>query len=121
MIGTSLSAAKAHKPARAISIQLSRQSVKQISLTRNAMILLAIVMLGAALATHARAAEGSGNGAGLNAGLQGGHIRGGFDAPVFDRAPSMPAPAFNQSEPFTVPQSPEAPVSPASPGSVFGN
>jgi hypothetical protein len=38
----------------------------------------------------------------------------------FDRA-SLPPPLFNQSNPYTVPQSPEKPVSPASPGSVFGD
>jgi hypothetical protein len=53
------------------------------------------------------------------------HIGGGFHSPVFDSAPppvfNNPAPVFNPSESFTVPESPEKPVSPASPGSVFGN
>jgi hypothetical protein len=37
-----------------------------------------------------------------------------------DRVPSMPAPIFNPSSPYTVPQARETPVSPASPGSIFG-
>jgi hypothetical protein len=41
--------------------------------------------------------------------------------PLLDSAPSMPAPNFNPSTPYTVPQSRETPVSPASPGSVFGS
>jgi hypothetical protein len=42
-------------------------------------------------------------------------------SPLLDRAPLMPPPAFNPSNPYTVPQLREAPVSPASPGSVFGS
>ena len=40
--------------------------------------------------------------------------------PWLDRVPSMPAPIFNPSSPYTVPQARETPVSPASPGSIFG-
>ncbi len=55
----------------------------------------------------------------------GGHVPGanrGFSgpSPLMDGASSMPAPTFNPSIPYTVPQSPETPVSPGSPGSVFG-
>ena len=39
--------------------------------------------------------------------------------PLPDRAPVMPPPVFNPSNPYAVPQSRETPVSPASPGSVF--
>jgi hypothetical protein len=47
--------------------------------------------------------------------------RGAFaPAPLPNSAPSTPAPTFNPSVPYTVPQSPETPVSPGSPGSVFG-
>ncbi len=52
----------------------------------------------------------------------GGHAAGanrGFSAPLMS-VPSAPAPTFNPSVPYTVPQTPETPVSPGSPGSVFG-
>ena len=91
---------------------------------RNAMILLSIVMLGTAMATHAFAAGrmgGMGGGLGLGGGFHGGHMSHGFQPPVLNEAPAMPAPTFNPSESYTLPQSPETPVSPASPGSVFGN
>jgi hypothetical protein len=56
-------------------------------------------------------------------GIAGGHvlgaIRGLAGPPMLDGAPSI-QPRFNQSIPYTVPQSPETPVSPGSPGSVFG-
>jgi hypothetical protein len=56
-------------------------------------------------------------------GIAGGHalgaIRGLAGPPMLDGAPSI-QPQFNQSVPYTVPQSPETPVSPGSPGSVFG-
>jgi hypothetical protein len=48
-----------------------------------------------------------------------GAMRGRSAPPLLDGAPSM-QPHFNQSIPYTVPQSPETPVSPGSPGSVFG-
>jgi hypothetical protein len=54
-----------------------------------------------------------------------GHVGRGFNSPAFNGAPppviNTPAPVFNPSEPYTVPESRESPVSPASPGSVFGN
>jgi hypothetical protein len=85
------------------------------------MILLAIVMLGTAVATHAFAAGRMGGGLGLDSGFGGGHMSDGFAPPIVNEAPSMPAPTFNPSDSYTVPQSPEMPVSPGSPGSVFGN
>jgi hypothetical protein len=91
---------------------------------RKVMVLLAIVMLGTAMATHAFAAGhvgGMGGGLGLGGGFHGGHMSHGFQPPILDEAPAMPAPTFNPSESYTLPQSPETPVSPASPGSVFGN
>jgi hypothetical protein len=48
-----------------------------------------------------------------------GAMRGRSAPPLLDGGPSM-QPHFNQSIPYTVPQSPETPVSPGSPGSVFG-
>jgi len=111
----------ANRRGKAIAIQLCNEDVRQTSRTRNAMILLAIVMLGTAVATHAFAAGRMGGGLGLDSGFRGGHMSHGFQPPILDEAPTMPAPTFNPSDPYTVPQSPETPVSPASPGSVFGN
>lgn len=108
---------------KAISIALRNQEVQQTSRLRNAMVLLAIIAFGTAMATHAHAAKGIGNaGSGFHSThMPGSHIQGGFGGPILDGAPSMPAPTFNPSDPYTVPQSPEMPVSPASPGSIFGN
>jgi hypothetical protein len=108
---------------KAIAITLRNQDVQQTSHIRNAMVLLAIIALGTAMATHAHAAEGIGNASGGFHGthMPGSHMHGGFGGPFLDGAPSMPAPTFNPSDPYTVPQSPEMPVSPASPGSVFGD
>lgn len=104
---------------KAVAIQLSYEDVRQEFRMHNAMILLAIVMLGTGLATHAFAAGRVGSG--LNGGDRGGHMSHGFQPPILNQAPTMPAPTFNPSDSYTVPQSPETPVSPASPGSVFGN
>jgi hypothetical protein len=108
---------------KAIAIALRNQEVQQTSRLRNAMVLLAIIAFGTAMAAHAHAAERVGNASGGFHGTHtlGSHMQGGFGGPILDGAPSMPAPTFNSSEPYTVPQSPEMPVSPASPGSVFGN
>jgi hypothetical protein len=109
---------------KAVAIQLGNEDLRQTSRMRNAMILLSIVMLGTAMATHAFAAGrmgGMGDGLGLGGGFHGGHMSHGFRPPVLNEAPAMPAPTFNPSESYTLPQSPETPVSPASPGSVFGN
>ena len=111
----------ANRRGKAIAIQLRNEDLRQTSRTRNAMILLALVMLGTAVATHALAAGRMGGGLGLDSGFRGGHTSHGFQPPILDEAPTMPAPTFNPSDPYTVPQSPETPVSPASPGSVFGN
>jgi hypothetical protein len=94
------------------------QSIKQRSLSRNTMIVLAAVMLTAAAATDALAAGRGGGGGG---GARGGHMSRGVGGPWLNNVPSLPAPIFNQSTPYTVPQLRETPVSPASPGSVFGN
>jgi hypothetical protein len=107
---------------RAVAIQLGNKDLRQTS--RNAMILLSIVILGTAMATHASAAEhmgGMGGGLGLGGGFHGGHMSHEFQPPVLNEGPAMSAPTFNPSQSYTLPQSPETPVSPASPGSVFGN
>jgi hypothetical protein len=90
------------------------QSIKQKLLSRNTMIVLAAVMLTAAAATDALAA-------GRGGGARSGHVGRGVGGPWLNNVPSPAAPIFNQSTPYTVPQSRETPVSPASPGSVFGN
>ena len=113
--------------ARAIAIEVNQGVEQRTFRTRKVMVLLAIAMLGTAMATHAFAAGhmggmgGMGGGLGLAGGFHGGHMGHGFQPPVLDEAPAMPAPRLNPSESFTLPQSPETPVSPASPGSVFGN
>jgi hypothetical protein len=94
------------------------QSIKQRSLSRNTMIVLAAVVLTAAAATDALAAGRGGGGGG---GARGGHMGRGVGGPWLNNVPSLPPPTFNPSTPYTVPQSRETPVSPASPGSVFGN
>ena len=105
--------------ARAIAIEVNQSVEQQSFRTRKVMVLLAVVMLGTAMATHAFAAGRMGGG--LGGGFHGGHMSHGFQPPVLDEAPAMPAPTFNPSESYTLPQSPENAVSPASPGSVFGN
>jgi hypothetical protein len=77
------------------------------------------IVLGTMAARGALAAERGLTNVPGGAGFQSNHI-GGFDRPAFDRAPAPLPPVFNQSNPYTAPQSPERPVSPASPGSVFG-
>jgi hypothetical protein len=105
--------------ARAIAIDFNQGGEQKTFRSRNVMILSAIVMLGAAMATNAFAAGRVGSG--LSGGFGGGHMSRGFAPPILDEPPTMPAPTFNPSDSYTVPQSPETPVSPASPGSVFGN
>jgi hypothetical protein len=83
------------------------------------LLLLAGIMFGAVVAKGALAAERGAASVPAGAGLQTNHI-GGLDRPL-DRGPAMPPPVFNQSNPYSVPQSPERPVSPGSPGSVFGD
>jgi hypothetical protein len=108
--------------ARAIAIEVNQGVEQQTFRTRKVMVLLAVAMLGTAMATHAFAAGRIGGmGGGFGGGFHGGHMSHGFQPPVLDEAPSMPAPTFNPSESYTLPQSPENAVSPASPGSVFGN
>jgi hypothetical protein len=106
---------------RAVAIALSTHNAQQPSRIRNAMMLLAIVALGSTMASHAFAAGRMGNGFGASSGFQGDHMRSGSQGSVIDEAPTMPAPTFNPSDPYTVPETPETPVSPASPGSVFGD
>ena len=108
--------------ARAIAIEVNQGVEQQTFRTRKVMVLLAIVMLGTAMATHAFAAGRMGGmGGGLGGGFHGGHMSHGFQPPILNEAPAMPAPTLNPSESYTLPQSSETPVSPASPGSVFGN
>jgi len=94
------------------------ERIKPRSPSRNTMIVLAAVMLMAAAATDALAA---GRGGGRGGGARSGHMGRGVGGPWLNNVPSLPAPIFNQSTPYTVPQLRETPVSPASPGSVFGN
>jgi hypothetical protein len=82
-------------------------------------LLLAGIVLGTVVAKGALTAERGLTNVPAGAGFQSNHM-GGFDRPL-DRAPVLPPPVINQSNPYTVPQSPERPVSPASPGSVFGD
>jgi hypothetical protein len=86
---------------------------KEMRHARNAMILLAIVVLGTILATHAWAAGRGPSGVYGN----GFHTYppAGFQGPVIT-VPAMQPPVFNPSIPYTVPQTPEVPVSPASHG-----
>jgi hypothetical protein len=107
--------------AQAIAIGFDKGIEQQTFRTRKVMVLLAVIMLGAAMATHAFAAGRMGGGLDLGGGFPGGHMSHEFQPPILDQTPTMPAPTFNPSEPNTVPQAPEVPVSPASPGSVFGN
>ena len=111
----------ANRRGKTVAIQLRNEDLRQTSRMRNAMILLVIVMVGASVATHAFAAGRMGGGLSLDGGFRGGHMSHGFQPPILNEAPRVPAPTFNPSDPYTVPQSPETPVSPASPGSVFGN
>jgi len=122
-VNTTTAKNRANRRATAIAVRFDHGVEQRNSRMRNATILLAIVMLGMTVATHAFAAGGMGGrmGGGMGDGLGGRHMSGGFHGSIIDQAPSMPAPTFNPSDPYTVPQSPESPVSPASPGSVFGN
>ena len=70
------------------------QSIKQRSLSRNTMIVLAAVMLTAAAATDALAAGRGGGGGG---GARSGHMGRGVGGPWLNNVPSLPAPIFNQS------------------------
>jgi hypothetical protein len=67
----------------------------------------------------------AGGGLGLNGEFGGVRAASGFHSSAFVSAPppviNTPAPVFNPSGSYTVPESRETPVSPASPGSVFGN
>ena|SRR6516164_164674 len=102
--------------ARAIAIEFNQGVEQQTFRMRKVMLLLAIIILGTAMATGRM-----GGGFGQGGGFRGDHMSHGFAPPILDEAPTMPAPTFNPSDSYTVPQAPEAPVSPASPGSVFGN
>src|SRR5258705_101080 len=102
------------KEAKEITTRTLDRSESEIFRTHKAMILLANVGLGMAMAAQAL---GAGLGAtGPTVAHPGGGNQGGqfaFPAQRIERVPSMP-PVFNQSTPYTVPQSPERPVSPAS-------
>jgi hypothetical protein len=96
------------------------QNIKQRSIGRAAIIVLAAITLSTPVATGALAA-GRGGESGTGA-VGEGEFRGGYiGAPLPESVPQMPPPVFNPSSPYTLPESPEVPVSPASPGSVFGN
>jgi hypothetical protein len=67
----------------------------------------------------------AGGGLGLNGEFGGVRAASGFHSSAFVSAQppvfNTPAPVFNPSQSYTLPESRETPVSPASPGSVFGN
>jgi hypothetical protein len=93
--------------------------MREIKIDRTALATLSlaacVALFGALAAGQAQARGGGSGGHALSANR-------GFSgpSPLMDGAPSVPAPTFNPSIPYTVPQSPETPVSPGSPGSVFG-
>lgn len=109
------------RKAEAAAIELSQSEKLAAGRMGHAILLAAIVMLGVTMASHAFAAEHLGGGVGFHGGFRAPHMSRGFSGPMVDEPPSMPAPQFNPSDSYTVPQSPEVPVSPASPGSIFGN
>jgi hypothetical protein len=82
------------------------------------LLLLAGIVLGTVVAKGVLAAERGLTNV-LRPVFQNNHI-GDFDRPL-ERARALPPLVFNQSSPYTVPQSLERPVSPARPGSVFGD
>jgi hypothetical protein len=82
------------------------------------LLVLAGIVLGTVAAKGVLAAERAPFNVPAGAEFQSNYV-GGFDRLL--RGPALPPPVFNQSNPYTVPQSPERPVSPASPGSVFGD
>jgi hypothetical protein len=102
-----------------MKVTIEESTMKNVSFARNAMVLFTLLMFETALAPFAMAAERGSTGVPAGARSQSNHI-GGFDRPL-DRAPALPPPTFNQSTPYTAPQSPERSVSPGSPGSVFGD
>jgi hypothetical protein len=88
--------------------RIERTALAPVSLAACAVLLGTFAAVG-----QAEARSGGGHAAGAMRGLSG-------PPPFLDSVPATPAPAFNPSEPYTLPQSPETPVSPGSPGSVFG-
>jgi hypothetical protein len=97
----------------------TEKNMNEAKATVMQLLLLAGIVLGTVVVKGALAAERGGSGIGAGAGFQSNHISA-FSGPTYYRTPSPP-PVFNQSNPYTVPQSPEKPVSPGSPGSVFGD
>jgi hypothetical protein len=96
------------------------QKIEHKLIAHNTLIVLAAVAFSTAIVTDA-AAAGFGSGGGHGSGeFRGGYVGHGFRGPLV-RVPSMPAPTFNPSSPYTLPEGRESPVSPASPGSIFGN
>ena len=98
---------------------MSKKSKLNVA-TSIAVLTTAIAVLG--LGSQAFAVGG---GLGLNGEFGGVRAASGFHSSAFVSAPppvvNTPAPVFNPSESYTVPETRETPVSPASPGSVFGN
>jgi hypothetical protein len=91
--------------------------IQNKSIKRSTLILFAAITLSMAPVTDALAAgHGGGGGHRFGGGNRGANFQG-----ETTQVPSMPAPIFNPSAPYTVPSTPEVPVSPASPGSIFGN
>src|SRR5207248_5446734 len=108
-VNTTTAKNRANRRATATAVGFDHGVEQRNYRKRDAMILLAIVMLGTVMATHAFAAGGMGGRVGDGPGLGGGHMSGGFHGSIIDQAPSMPAPTFNRSDPYTVRQSPETP------------
>jgi hypothetical protein len=100
---------------------LRRKTMNESKATVMQVFLLAAIVLATVAVKGALAAEPGSTNVPGSGGFQSNHVNAGFGGSTFDRAPAMPPPVFNQSNPYTMPQSPERPVSPASPGSIFGD
>jgi len=93
----------------------------------NVMVATAIAVLTTAIAVLGLSAQAfaAGGGLGLNGEFGGVRAASGFHSSAFVSAPppvfNTPAPVFNPSESYTLPETRETPVSPASRGSAFGN
>lgn len=117
MAAFNLSGKIENRNAKAVAIELYGDNQHRM---RDTMLLVATVLLATTIASHAFAAGRVGGG-GFGAEVRTGQMSRDFSPPIIDEPLSTPAPTFNLSDPYTVPQSSETPVSPASPGSIFGN
>src|SRR6516164_2413733 len=76
--------------ARAIAIEFNQGVEQKTFRMRKMMLLLAIIILGTAMATHAFAAGRMGGRLDLGGGFRGGHMSHGSALPILDEAPTMP-------------------------------